>query len=178
MSMQHTFAIRPYRLEDFAEIYAAADESREHVAKWMSWMTPTYSLDDARAWVEYAIECREADESYEFVIVDAKDGTIVGCCGLNRICRRDLFCNLGYWVRTSYLGRGAARQATLALRDFGLNTLGLNRLEIVIAEGNSFSRRVAESVNAHYEGLQRMRIANGSVVHDAHMYALLKKTES
>jgi hypothetical protein len=33
-----TFSIRPYRLEDIDEIYAAADESRQHVARWMGWM--------------------------------------------------------------------------------------------------------------------------------------------
>lgn len=173
----NTFTIRPYKMDDLHDVYAAADESRQHVAKWMGWMTPTYSLEDARAWVEHAIESWESGDSYEFVITDSVDQRIVGSCGLNCLNKKDLFCNLGYWVRASYLGRGAARQATLALREFGFNTLGFNRLEIVIADGNSFSRRIAESVNAHYEGLLRKRLTNGPLVYDAHMYALLKESE-
>lgn len=169
------FTIRPYRMEDVAELFAAADESREHVAKWMSWMTPRYSLDDTRAWVEHCVKSFESGDSYEFLIVDSDSGGIAGCCGLNCLNRKDRFCNLGYWVRASRLGRGAARQAVLALRDYGFNTLRLNRLEMVIAVGNSFSRRVAESVNAHYEGILRMRLTNGPRVYDAHMYALLNE---
>ena len=33
-----TFSIRRYNLEDIDEVYAAADESREHVARWKGWM--------------------------------------------------------------------------------------------------------------------------------------------
>ena len=171
----HLFTIRRYQMDDLAEVYAAADESREHVAKWMGWMTPTYSLDDARAWVEHAVRSWESSESYEFVIVDSEDGSIAGSCGLNCLNRKDLFCNLGYWVRASRIGCGAARQAVLALREFGFNTLRFNRLEIVIADGNSFSRHVAEAVNARYEALLRMRLTNGPLVYDAHMYALLNE---
>ena len=80
---------------------------------------------------------------------------------------------LGYWVRASRIGEGATRQAALLLRDFGFGTVGLNRLEIVVADGNGFSRKVAESVGAVYEGLQRLRLKVGDVAHDAHMYAFL-----
>jgi predicted enzyme related to lactoylglutathione lyase len=82
-------------------------------------------------------------------------------------------CNLGYWVRSSRLGEGAAWQAALLLRDFGFGTLGLNRLEIVVADGNHFSRKVAESTGAVYEGLQQLRLKVGEISHDAHVYTLL-----
>ncbi len=168
-----TFAIRPYQPDDVDGVYAAADESRDHVARWMGWMTPGYSREDARAWVNQAVESWEQGESYEHVIIDAKDGSIVGSCGLNFLNRANGFCNLGYWVRTSRIGEGAARQASLLLRDFGFGILKLNRLEIVIADGNDHSRAVAEGVGATYEGLLRMRLMIAETVHDAHLYALL-----
>jgi GrpB-like predicted nucleotidyltransferase (UPF0157 family)/RimJ/RimL family protein N-acetyltransferase/SAM-dependent methyltransferase len=170
------FAIRPYRADDAEGIYAAVDESRGPLGKWMRWMTPSYSLEDARAWVGHAIQARESGESYEFVIVDARDGGIVGSCGLNALNRSEQFCNLGYWVRASRRGQGAARQAVLALREFGFNELKLNRLEIVIADGNEASRRVAERAGAIYEGLLKKRLMVGDAAHDAHMYAFLNES--
>lgn len=167
-----TFSIRPYRLEDIDAVYAMADESREHVARWMEWMTPDYSRDHAAKWVEFAIGAWERGDAYEQVIVD-ETGALVGSCGLNHLSRQCGVCNLGYWVRASRLGEGAARQAALLLRDFGFDTLGLNRLEIVVAVGNEFSRRVALSTGAVDEGIQGMRIKIGDVAHDAHMHALL-----
>jgi ribosomal-protein-serine acetyltransferase len=169
------FSIRPYQLEDVAEIYAASDESRDYVGKWMGWMTPDYSRKDAQTWVEHAVAAWESGSEYEHVIVDANDQGIVGSCGLNCLNRKDLVCNLGYWVRASRLGEGAAKQAALLLRDFGFRTLGFNRLEIVVAVGNSHSQRVAESVGAQYEGIQRLRLKVGDVAHDAHMYAFINE---
>jgi ribosomal-protein-serine acetyltransferase len=169
------FLIRRYRLEDVAAIYAATDESREHVGRWMDWLKPDYSLKDAQTWVESAIATWERGEQYEHVIVDANDQSIVGACGLNCLNRKDLVCNLGYWVRASRLGEGAARQGALLLCDFGFRTLGFNRLEIVVAVGNHHSRQVAEKSGARYEGIQQMRLKIGTVAHDAHVYAFLNE---
>ena len=168
-----TFTIRPYRLEDIDAVYAAADESREHIAKWMGWMTPAYSREDAVKWVEHAVASWERGTEYEYLIIDAADGSIAGSCGLNHLNRVDGVCNLGYWVRKSQLGRGAARQAALLLRDFGFGTVGLNRLEIVVAVGNPFSRKVAESTGAVYEGILRLRLMVGEISHDSHLFAFL-----
>ncbi|RYD18182.1 MAG: GNAT family N-acetyltransferase [Verrucomicrobiaceae bacterium] len=167
-----TFSIRPYQLEDIDAVYAMADESREHVARWMEWMTPEYSRDDAARWVEAAIASWHRGEAYEHVIVD-ESGALVGSCGLNHLDRQCGLSNLGYWVRSSRLGEGAARQAALLLRDFAFNELGLNRLEIVVAVGNEFSRRVALGTGAVDEGILSMRIKVGGVMHDAHMHTLL-----
>ncbi len=168
-----TFGIRPYRLDDIDEVYAAADESREHVSRWMDWLTPDYSREDAAKWVTQAVASWEREEAYEHLIIDTADGSIAGSCGLNFLNRVNGFCNLGYWVRASRIGEGAARQAALLLRDLGFGTVGLNRLEIVIASTNIFSRAVAESTGATYEGIQQMRLKIGDTAHDAHVYAFL-----
>jgi len=169
----HRFIIRPYREDDVDAVYAAADQSREHVGRWMGWMKPGYCIDDTRKWIEESIAHWRQGDSYEHLIIDTEDGQVAGACGLNHINRKELVCNLGYWVRASKRGLGAARQATLQLRDFGFETVGLNRIEIVVADGNQPSRRVAESVGAVYEGLQRMRLKVRERVYNAHMYALL-----
>ncbi|MGJ8698135.1 MAG: GNAT family N-acetyltransferase [Verrucomicrobiaceae bacterium] len=169
-----TFSVRPYRLEDVEEIFEAAEESREHVAPWMDWLTPDYAMEDARTWVEFAVKSREDRTGYFFVVVDDADGAVVGSCGLNLINWKDRYCNLGYWVRKTSLGKGAARQATLHLRDFGFGELGMNRLEIVVGDGNGASRGVAEAVGAAYEGLLKKRITIWGKGHDAHMYALVR----
>lgn len=168
-----TFAIRRYLLEDIDEVCAASMESRKEIAPWMGWMTPEYSREDTEKWVTQAISTWENEEAYEYLIIDTADGAIVGSCGLNHLNRVNGMCNLGYWVRTSRHGEGAACQAALLLKDFGFGTLGLNRLEIVAAVGNEFSRKVAENTGAVYEGISRLRLKVGEISHDAHMFALL-----
>jgi RimJ/RimL family protein N-acetyltransferase len=78
-----------------------------------------------------------------------------------------------YWVRDAVVRRGIATAAARLLRKFGLETLGLKRIEVVVADGNTASRGVAEKLDAVYEGLQRMRLRVGARSYHAHMYALL-----
>jgi len=113
--------------------------------------------------------------SYEHLIIDETTGTVAGCCGLNHLDRVNRFCNLGYWVRSSYLRQGAAKAGTLLLRDVGFSLAGMNRLEIVVAAGNVPSRKVAESVGAIYEGILRKRLCVGEISHDSHLFALIRE---
>jgi ribosomal-protein-serine acetyltransferase len=168
------FSIRPYQPDDVDAVYAAVDESRLHVSPWMGWLTPDYCRAHAEIWVNHAIN-DWGKGSFEHVIIDNEHGGIAGSCGLNHIDVVNRYCNLGYWVRASRRQQGAAKTASLLLREFGFETLGLNRLEIVVAEGNVPSRKVAESVGAIYEGILRKRLCVGEISHDAHMFAFIRE---
>jgi RimJ/RimL family protein N-acetyltransferase len=169
------FWLRPCEESNGDAIFEAADESRARVGKWMDWLTPSCTRDDARGWARAAADDWGKGNRYEFVIIDSTDGVVSGCCGLNRINEADLVCNLGYWVRESKIRQGAAAEAARVLAKFGHEEAGLRRIEIVIAMGNSPSRKVAEKIGAISEGIQRMRLRVGDVSHDARMYALLAK---
>ena len=168
------FELHPCETGASAGLYEAADESPGSVATWMAWLHEGYSLKDAQDWAARAVEAWEAGREYEFVIVDRDDGRVAGACGLNQINPKDCFCNLGYWVRESKRRLGAATQAALLAKEFGLKVLGLNRVEIVVAVGNEASRRVAEKTGAIYEGILRRRTKVGDKVHDSHMYAFIQ----
>lgn len=169
------FWLRPCDAGDGPALFEAADESRQRVGQWMDWLTDMYSMADASAWVQDAADDWGRGDRCEFVIIDSTDGRLAGCCGLNRINPKDLVCNLGYWVCESKIRNGAAFEAGQLLREFGHRELGLVRIEIVVADGNTPSRRVAEKLGAVYEGLQRLRIRLGNHSHDAHMYVLLDR---
>lgn len=168
------FSIRPYRLDDTNAVFAAADESRAHISPWMGWLTPAYSFADTESWVRHAV-ADWGKGSYEHLIIDNTGGTVAGSCGLNHIDRVNRFCNLGYWVRSSHLRKGAAKTATLLLRDFAFTSTDLNRLEIVVATGNELSRKTAQTTGAIYEGILRKRLCVGDTSHDAHMFALIRE---
>ena len=167
------FAIRRYEETDAVAFFEAIEESREHISRWMSWLKPELSLSHVQEWIT---ECRndfDAGIKYEYLIVDSETGQIVGACGLNSLNRFDKCCNLGYWVRASRLGEGAASGAVKLLRDLAFRELGLIRVEIVVAEGNEASQRVARSVGAVDEGIQNARLLIGDLAHDARMYSLV-----
>lgn len=92
---------------------------------------------------------------------------------LNHIQRQAGFCNLGYWVRQSREGQGAASSVVRELARFGFEQLRLNRIEIVVAVGNEASLRVARKCGAVEEGVLRNRVVMGGQPMPAHMLSLI-----
>jgi RimJ/RimL family protein N-acetyltransferase len=152
-----SFLLRPYRDTDAAAMSAAVRESTETIGKWMAWARPDFSDYDALVWFEQCRTARASGQAHEFGIF-THAGDFVGGCGLNQFSQPNRFCNLGYWVRQSQQGRGAATAATQALRQLAFTSLDLWRVEIVIAEGNEPSLGVARKVGATYECLARHRL--------------------
>ena len=167
------FDIRRYRAEDIPLLYQAARESISEVYPWLPWCHPDYSIEESSSWVLSLDEAWTGDRMYNFLIFDVESGTFVGGVGLNQINREYQFANLGYWVRTSCTGRGAATTATLLAARFGFEELGLERIEIVVAVGNKSSQRVAEKAGATREGVLRRRLKLDGASHDAVMYSLI-----
>ncbi len=56
---------------------------------------------------------------------------------------------------------------------FAFENLNINRLEIVVAEGNLPSQRVAEKSGAFREGLLRQRLLIHGQPHDAFMFSFI-----
>jgi ribosomal-protein-serine acetyltransferase len=166
-------AIRPYRLEDAAPLFAAAIESIPAVFPWLPWCHPGYTLKDATEWLSIQVMRWSAREELQFAIVTEGDHYLGGC-GLNGINREHGYANLGYWVRSAATGRGVAPRAVQLLRDWAFAHTDLVRLEVVVAAGNTRSARVAEKAGATLEGLLRGRIRLHGRVHDALMYSFTR----
>lgn len=165
--------IRPYRLGDADDVYAAVRESIREVSPWLPWCHADYSVDDAREWVEARMELSEQGVEHALSIRDA-EGTFVGGCGLSCIQPAHRTANLGYWVRTSRTGRGLATAAVGQLAALAFEKFDLVRLEIVCAVGNTRSQRVAEKSGALREALLHDRLWSPDGQTDAVLYAILR----
>lgn len=163
--------LRPFHLNDTAQLYCAVKESLNELKPWMSWAIDGYNERTAREYIAIA-RARWEEHTYYALAVTRRD-ELLGACTLSSIHSLYRFCNLGYWVRTSCHGQGiAGRAAKLAAR-FAIERLGLIRVEIVIAAGNQASIRVAEKIGAHEEGTLLNRIVVGKSIYNAHMYSLI-----
>jgi ribosomal-protein-serine acetyltransferase len=165
--------LRPYEKHDIADAYEAVRESLPELMPWLPFAHPGYSLRETRAWVGQRPGEWRKGNSYDFIIADAGDGFYLGGCGINQISYANLYANLGYWVRTSRSGHGAAPAAARLLAEWGFRALGLHRIEIVVATGNARSLRAAEKTGAVREGTLRNKIAVGDKTYDAVMFSLV-----
>lgn len=169
-----TILIRRYQAEDIPLLFDAARESiSELFTRWMPWCHQHYTLEDSSAFVLSREEAWCKGEEYDFAILDFKTGAFLGGVGLNQFNRAHGFANLGYWVRSSSMGRGVAAAAALLAARFGFEDLGLHRVEIVIATENERSQKVAKKARAKREGDLRNRLVIADRLHDAVIYSLV-----
>lgn len=168
-----TVVLRPPREDDAEAVCEAVRESVAEVGAWLGWCHPAYDRDDALGWVRASRGARARGEECAFVITDARDGTVLGGCGLNQVDASNRRANLGYWVRTTATGRGVATEAAGLAAEFALGVLGLGRLEIVAARRNRASQRVAEKLGAVREGVLRARFWIAGEPVDGVLYSLV-----
>ncbi len=165
--------LRPYRMSDVSESYKAVRESLAELSAWLPFAHKDYSLKESKDWIKTRPKEWKRGTSYDFVIRDAKDGTLLGACGLNHFDKMNWRANLGYWVRTRRTGEGIAPAATLLLAKWGFEALKLLRIEIGVAVENTRSLRVAEKAGAKREGVLRNRLMIRDKTHDAVMHSLI-----
>ena len=166
-------ALRRYQPDDVAPLYAAVDESRVSIAKWMPWCHEHYAYNDALTWVAGRERAWVEGEEYTMLIVDASTDALLGSSGLNQINRVNAYANLGYWVRASAQRRGVASAAVRLVARYGFSDLRLGRVEIVTDVENLASRRTAERAGARFEALCRNRLKQSDRWRDAALYSLV-----
>lgn len=124
-------------VEDDADAFATAvRESVATVGLWMPWCHAGYTADEARQWFAICERSLAEKSAYEFGIFAADGERFLGGTGLNQLNRLNNCCNLGYWVRESCQRQGVATRTLRLLAEFGFASLGLTRIEIVVAQGN------------------------------------------
>ena len=166
-------SIRPYRIEDTEACYQAVMESLSALSRFMPWAHPALTLETQRTWVTSKVAAFEEGTEFEFVI-SSDEGHYLGGCGLNRIDTLNRRANLGYWVKSSASGRGAATAAARLLVEWGFANTELHRLEVLVSTRNAASLRVAEKAGAVREGVLKSRLLLAGEWHDAVMHAFVR----
>lgn len=166
--------LRRYRAGDAALVLEAALESVAEVSPYETWCHQGYTLEEAAEYAGWWAQDWDKGSAYYFAVTDEATGRHLGSCGLCPVEREHATAGLGFWVRTPDTGRGVATTAARLVAEAAFEHLGLNRIELLIAVGNTASRRVAEKLGAVYEGTLRKRLVLPAGPTDMAMYAMVR----
>ena len=165
------FLVRRYELSDEPQLYQAARSSIAEVFQFLPWCHPDYGIDDSRKWLMAIASNWDEGSAYSFGVFSKNDQELHGGCGINQIDEHPIG-NLGYWVKTASTRRGIATEVTRRLARYGIEHLGLKRIEMVMSVENGASRAVAEAAGGIYEGKLRNRLMLHGRSHDAYVYSI------
>jgi RimJ/RimL family protein N-acetyltransferase len=145
--------LRPWRMEDAPAVVAACQDPA--ISYWIPWVPSPYATEDAETFLRGCLE--SGDERWPFAIEDAETGELLGSI--------DMFLNgeryrghIGYWVAGPARGRGVCTRALRLLVVWALESLELQRVELITDPGNTASQRVAEKVGFLREGVLRSHL--------------------
>jgi RimJ/RimL family protein N-acetyltransferase len=100
---------------------------------------------------------------------------VIGLHGIDLSGEPGGIAEIGYWMRPAGRGRGLMKRAAHLVSAFGVDELGLTRIDWVATVGNGASRHIAESNGYVVEGLLRRKDAPRGVRHDIWIGGLLSE---
>lgn len=160
--------LRPPRAGDGPAFYAAVTESLDDLRQFLGalpWIANEPSAESAELYCRNAQANFVARKDLSLFVFDKADGAFVGGVGLHRTVWATPKTEVGYWCRSSRLGRGYVSEAVASLTAFAFKQLGMARVELITDEANHASRRVAERCGFTLEGTLRheSRAPNGTL---------------
>ena len=147
--------------------------NREHLHTYMTWMTPQYSIEDAKKFIAEGITNRLEKKNLALGIW--RDGKAIGSTGFNRLDWATRTCEIGYWIDMDEEGKGIITRACRAMIEYAFDELKMNRVEIRCSTENARSAAVPERLGFRKEALLREAEVLGGRAHDFCIYGLLAK---
>ncbi|KAB8308243.1 N-acetyltransferase [Erwinia endophytica] len=144
---------RPYTNTDAKDFASAVIASLDTLRPWLVWAHEDFTEAEARQWFATTHTLRQTGAANELGLF-AEDGRLLGGAGLRYSSEQTHHCSIGYWVRSSEQGRGIASQAVRYLVDLAWQSPERDIVEILAAEENAASRRVATKCGADFIGIQ------------------------
>ncbi|SEW38873.1 GNAT family N-acetyltransferase [Chitinophaga arvensicola] len=106
--------------------------------------------------LEQAMEARNKNERYPFVIIDKASNKVIGSTSYLKINPEYKSLEIGWtWYHPDYWGTGVNEECKLMLLTHCFETLGTIRVEIITWDKNLRSRKAIERIGGQLEGIRR-----------------------
>jgi RimJ/RimL family protein N-acetyltransferase len=135
--------LRPPRPGDGALVNTAIHESLAELRPWMPWAMADNRIEDSEIFARRAAADYLTRQALPLLIFRKDDGKYIGGAGMHSIDWDIPHFELGYWVRTSEVGKGYAVEAVNAEVKLAFEVLGAERCEIRCDGDNERSAAVA-----------------------------------
>lgn len=161
--------LRPSMAE---EIFKAIDSDREYLKKWLPFVDLTLEVSDTEKFIQGLNEQKDTkrDEIYS-IWVNEKFAGLVGFKDTDWINRKT---EIGYWLIENLQGKGIITSCVYKLVKYSFEKLGLNRIQIKAAIGNTKSAAIPKRLGFQFEGIERAGELHNNNYFDLEVYSLIR----
>jgi len=139
------------RMSDAGEMYALIDNNRDYLRRWLPFIDATTAVTDSEAYLSMVEE--QAGRNPVFVI--RFYGQLVGLAGFKDTDFDNLRTEIGYCLAEDFQHKGIMTSCVRTLVDFAFSDMGMHRIQIRVAEGNTSSRKIPLRLGFQKEGVER-----------------------
>ncbi len=171
------FVLRSYEPGDGALLSDAANESHEHLRRWISWSRPHQPVKDSESLVRQFRGRYLLAEDFVIGIFSPDETRLLGGTGfhLREGPVSTKSAELGMFIRASEAHRGLGSAVLASMLAWGFTDWPWLRLSWRCDQGNAASMRIAEKCGLRHEGVLRGQPADvGDERRDTVCYGLTK----
>lgn len=156
---------------DAERIYDLVDSDRAHLREWLPWVDDQLSPADSRAFVMASRQQFADNNGFQAGIwVKGEFAGMIGFHYFNFMHRKT---EIGYWLGQKFEGNGIMTRSCRAMVNYAFKEVGLNRIEIRCATGNTRSCAIPDRLGFTFEGIQRQAEWLYDHFSDLKVYSLL-----
>lgn len=135
---------------------------------------PVHTLEEAQAYVEFALGEQAAGRVIPFVTFDRATGELIGSTRFMNISPADRRVEIGSsWIRPDRQRSGANSEAKMLMLQLAFDVWGALRVELKTDTFNARSSAAIERIGGTYEGTLRQHMVVRGRVRDSMYYSIL-----
>lgn len=164
------------KISDATVIFEAVEANRAWLAAWLPFVGYTKGLNDTLTYITSVIEKREESGNEVFTIWYKGDfAGVISYLNTDRVNEK---AELGYWLIEGMTGKGIVASCGRVLVELAFEKMGMNRIIIRCAVGNTTSANVALRLGFQFEGIEREGERYQDHFFDLKVFSLLKNEYS
>jgi RimJ/RimL family protein N-acetyltransferase len=163
------FVLRELRAEDAPALLSML--STEEVSRFIS--PPPTSIEGFERFITWAMAQRERGRHVCYGVVPAGMTTAIGLFQLRSLDARFGSCEWGFAIGAHFWGTGLFPEAARVVVDFGVDVLGVERLEARASVANGRGNGALRKIGAVQEGVLRRSFLRHGHYHDQVMWSIL-----
>lgn len=139
--------------------------------------SPFGTSEKLKTYIEMAVEGKEKENRYPFIIWDKEKGKYVGSTSFGNISTKNQRLEIGWtWLDKESQGTGLNRYMKQAMLQYAFDILDFERVELKTDARNLQSRKAIEKIGATMEGTLRSHtLMNDGHRRDTVYYSILKR---
>lgn len=143
--------LHPATVADAGEMFALIDANRSYLRRWLPFIDSTLAIGDSEAFLKSVEEHAERNPVFTIHF----HGKMVGLVGFKDTDYDNLRTEIGYWLAEGVQHKGIMTSCVRTLVDYAFNDMGMHRVQIRVAEGNTPSKNIPRRLGFVKEGVER-----------------------